>query len=142
VKEEDKQTVSRLNFWFIGQILFFVLNFINAIIQTIAGYSGIRILCSIFWYALIVGLTGYGFYYAFRAYCGDKTSNAMLKFKASWGLIFILLIFQFIADRINWNGIVRWVRLFKDGNGFAGVMSLIEWILMGINIGALVYLVL
>jgi hypothetical protein len=93
IKEDEKPLVSRLNFWFIGQILFFIINFINAIIQTAVGYTGLRILSSIFWYALIIGLTGYGFYNVFRAFCGDKTTSAMMKFKVAWGLVALLLLF-------------------------------------------------
>lgn len=141
IKEEDKQLVKRLNFFFIGQILFFILNFINAIIQVAVGYSWTRIMSSIFWYALIVGLAGLGFYQVFRAFAGDN-GNAMLKFKISWGVMALLFFFQWLIDKVCWNSIVRFINIFKDSHGFAGVMSLVEWLLLSANIGALVYLVL
>ena len=92
VKEEERPLMRKLNFVFMGQVLFFILNFINAIIQTAAGYSWLRIIASIFWYALVIGLTGYGFYNVFRAFCGDR-SNAILKFKLFWGILVILFMF-------------------------------------------------
>lgn len=141
IKEEEKQLVTRLNFVFIGQILFFVLNFINAIIQVAVGYSWTRIFSSIFWYALIIGLAGFGFYNVFRAFCGDN-GNAMLKFKVTWGTMLILFFFQFLIDKLSWNSIVRWIRIFKAGYGFAGIMSLVEWILFVANMAGVVYLIL
>jgi hypothetical protein len=141
IKEEEQELVKRLNFLFIGQILFFILNFINAIIQVSVGYSWTRIFSSIFWYALVIGLSGFGFYQVFRAFAGDN-GNAMLKFKVTWGTLAVLFFFQWLIDKICWNSIVRWYRIFKDGHGFAGLMSMIEWLLFTANIGALVYLVL
>jgi hypothetical protein len=141
IKEEERDLVKKLNFWFIGQILFFVLNFINAIVQTAVGLSWTRIPSSIFWYAVVIGLAGFGFYNVFRAFCGDN-GNAMLIWKITWGTLAVLFLFQFLIDKICWNSVVRFVRLFKAGHGFAGFLSMIEWLLMGANIGALVFLVL
>lgn len=98
-------------------------------------------LSSFFWYLLVTGLAGFGFYNAFRAFCGD-TENVMMKFKISWGVLFILFIFQFFADSICWNSIVRWIRLFQNGHAFAGIFSLLEWLLMFATIAAMVILVL
>jgi hypothetical protein len=49
-----------------------------------------------------------------------------------------------IRDRnsINWNSIVRLVRLFSDGYAFAGIFCLLEWLLMGANILFMVMLAL
>lgn len=141
IKEEDRKLVSRINFFFIGQILFFPLNFLNAIIQTAVGYSWTRLLSSIFWCAIIIGLSGYGFYHCFRAFCGDN-SNPMLKYKITSAILLLLFIFQFIVDKICWNSIIRWIRLFRDGHGFAGVISLIEWLIFSCNFTALIYLIL
>ena len=102
----------------------FALNFFVTIVQVIVGYSGIRILCSILVFILLTALSFFAFYNGYRGVCENK--DLLFRFKIATGILFGIHFIMLIANTLNFNGIVRAVRTFKDGHGFAGFLCILE----------------
>ena len=65
--EEQRHLFKMLNYFFLAFFGLFALNFLNAIIQISVGYSWTRIFSSFFYFSILFGLSGLGFYNVFQA---------------------------------------------------------------------------
>ena len=101
-----------------------VLNLVSIIIQVATGYSALRILASILINFILLVVAAFALYNGYRGICQD--SSLLLRYKIATIFIILLHFPMWIANTLNFNGIVRADRSFSDGNSFAGVVCVIE----------------
>lgn len=66
IEESHKPLFNWMNLYFMSFFGFAIFNFFNAIFQVSVGYSWTRIFSSFFYYCIVLGLSGYGFYNLFK----------------------------------------------------------------------------
>ena len=101
-----------------------VLNFVTVIVEVASGYSGLRILASVLINMVLVFVAGFALYNCYRGICQDN--SLLIRYKIAIFFILAMHIPMWIADSINFNGIVRASQSFTDGKSFAGAMCIIE----------------
>ena len=135
LKEPHWKIVRNLYFYLLFNFAHFILNSISIITQVIVGYSGLRILSCILVFIILISLATFTFYNAYRGIC--ETPALLLRYKIGLGVLFTIHFIMLIANTLNFNGIVRAVRIFKDGHGFAGFLCLLEiFFIIGIDVFA------
>ena len=102
----------------------FLYNLFNVIVQVAHGYSGLRILACFLIMSVLVAIAGFANYTMYRGICQDN--SLLLRYKIATGLLLAIHLPMWIADTINFNGIMRAVEEMEHEHAFLGVLCIIE----------------
>lgn len=137
VPEPQRKLMQFTNYYFISQVGFFLLNFLNALVQVISGYTWKRLLASVLYYFIIISISAAFFYFSFETTVGIEPSRVYYKIAA--GVLVLLFFVQMIFDTICWNGIARVFHMFADGKAIAALFAivdllavLVQWVFLGL----------
>jgi len=140
VPEHQKKAMNLSHAFFGLQAALFLLNFFNAIVQLISGYSWTRPFASIFYYLIIVFVAGFAFFQVFQVFVGVKAAKIL--YKVAYGFHLFMTFFQIIFSTLSWNSLFRVIYIFGDGKIIAGFLALVEFLVILAQAGFLVFIVL
>lgn len=108
------------------------------IIQSFYGLQALRILYSVLFAIISLPISILLFYKGYRGVAAEK--SGLLWYKIVGCFLCVIWFLWFLLDFINFNGIIRMAKLFKNGYAFPGFLSLVEWILVGLYLAANIFL--
>ena len=125
---EDYKKISRmLLISFIIACVNILLNIINQIAQTAAGFEGIRVFYAFLNGLILIPAAMFTFYRGYRGLCDNK--DLLFIYKILQGCLIIVWILFSILDTQATTGFVRVGKLLDSGFGFQGVLGIIESVL-------------
>ena len=140
LREPHRPVVKQLFIIHLLQVLHFLFNFFNVIVQVAYGLGVIRIISSPIFFLVIAVISTYQFYAGYQGICRDET--LILRYKIASVIMFVIHLIMIIPDVVCFNGFVRLANLFEAGFPFPGVLCIIEIIFILALEGYTVYIVL